>query len=178
MLIKNLTKREKYIAAATVIIAAAAILYVFILEPISNWWSDLDRGIVSKQAELGKDLRILSKKKKLEAEHAGISKFLKGARSEDEAVADAMAYIENTSRNDSCLIASLKPVGVKKTGSYKEILIDVAAEATMAQFSKFMYDIETPKEMILTIKRFVITPKYGQANVLKGSFLISRLSVD
>jgi hypothetical protein len=178
MLIKNLTKREKYIAAATVIVAAAAILYVFILEPISSRWSDLDKGIVSKQAELEKDTRILSKKKSLEADYAGISKFLKGAKSEDEAVADAMAYIENTSRSDSCLIVSIKPVGVKKTGSYKEILIDVSAEATMAQFSKFLYDIENPEEMILTVKRFVITPKSGQQKVLKGSFLISRLSVD
>jgi len=76
------------------------------------------------------------------------------------------------------LIISVKPIGSKKTGSYKEILIDVTAEATMAQFSKFLYDMETPKEMVLTVKRFVITPKSGQPNVLKGSFLISRLSVD
>jgi hypothetical protein len=178
MLIKNLTKREKYIAAATIIVAAAAILYVFILEPISGRWSGLDKGIASKRAELEKDSRVLLMEKKLQTEYAGVSKYLKGARSEDEAVADAMSYVENTSRNDSCLIASIKPIGVKKSGSYKEILIDVTAEATMAQFSKFLYDIETPKEMILTVKRFVITPKSGQPNVLKGSFLISRLSVD
>lgn len=177
-MIKNLSKREKYIAAATVTVAAAAILYIFILEPITSRWSDLDKGIATKQSEFEKDSKILLKKKSLESEYAGISKFLKGAQSEDEAVASAISYIENTSKSDSCLIASVKPVGSKKVGSYKEILIDVTAEATMAQFSKFLYDIETPKEMVLTVKRFVITPKSGQSNVLKGSFLISRLSVD
>ncbi len=178
MLIKNLTKRERYIAAATLVIVVTAVLYGFIIEPICGWWASLERDTGSKMAALEKDSKILTKKKALESDYARFSRYLKKDKSEEEAAAGVMGYIENISGSDSCLIVSMKPVGIKKSGSYKEIMVEVTAEANMAQLSKFLYDIENPKEMILTVKRFVITPKSGAPNVLKGTFLISKLSVE
>jgi Tfp pilus assembly protein PilO len=102
---------------------------------------------------------------------------VKSAKSEEESTAEIMTYIEDVSRKDSCLVVSIKPVGAKNLGSYKEILIDVNAEGSMDQFSKFLYDIENSADMILEVKRFTLNSK-SSAGTLKGTFLISKIIIE
>ena len=178
MLINNFSKRERFLAVATLAVAFIAVLYFLIIEPISSRRKNINNQIQSKINMLEKDSAILSNQKALTAEYAKLAKYAKPSGSVDQAVADTLSYIESVSKSDSCVIINIKPVGVTEAETHKEILIDVSAEAGIEQFSKFLYDIENPREMLINVKRFTIASRSSQANALKGTFLISKILLD
>jgi len=178
MFINNFNKREKDLALAAVSIVAIMLVYFFIADPIAARWKNLNKQIRSKVNMLEKDSRIAANQKTIETEYAKLSKHGKSVKSKDQEVAETLTFIEGVSKNDSCFIVNIKPIDVRDAASYKEILIDVTVEAPMAQLSKFLYDIENPRENLIDIKRFSVSSKYGQAGVLKGTLLISKALLD
>jgi len=177
MFIKNLNKREKRIAFTTAGVIGAALIYNIIISPVAERWTGLNDRIASRTNVLEKDIRILAMRDTIEAEYTKLAPYVKSAKGDEKSVAEALSLIENISKSASCLIISIKPVGAKEFGTHKEVLIDITAEATMEQFSKFLYDIETTKDMLLKVRRFAITSKTGQAGLLKGSFLIGKVLI-
>ena len=178
ILIKNMNKRERYIALTALLFIAAAIGYNFIVEPIARQWGTLNREISSKTVTLKRDLALLLVDKTLEENYSKFSRYVRSDKSEEEAVAEFLSYIENLSRNDSCLIVNMKPIGTRDTGAYKEILVDLSSEGSVSQFTKFLYDVENTKNMILKVKHFVLTSKAGQEGALRGTFLISKVIIE
>ena len=73
---------------------------------------------------------------------------------------------------------NIKPIGTKDFGRYKELLIDLSSEGSLQQFTKFLYDVENAKNMILKVRHFVLTSKAGQEGALKGAFLISKIIIE
>ena len=175
MFINNFSKRERYLALITISIISIGASYVLIVAPLASRWKNLNNQAQSKIDLLENDSKILTNQKMIESEYAKLSKYAKPAQSEEQAIADTLAYIENVSRNDACLITNIKPIDIKREPSYKEILIDVSAEATIEQFSKFLYDIENPRDNLINVKRFTISAKSGQTGALKGTFIISKV---
>lgn len=178
MFIRNLSTRERYIALATFLIILVALTYNFIIEPVSRRWVHLDNEIASKINTLKKDSKLLSMYKTLESDYAKVSQYVKSQKREEEELTAILTEIETVSRNSSCLIVSIKPIGTKNFPSYKEVLIDATAEANINQFSKFLYEMENSKNMILKVKRFTLSSKSGQQDTLRGAFLISKILID
>jgi len=178
VILKNLSPRERNAALATAAVLAVAIAYNLVIDPIVREWQSLNFQISSKTKTLKKDLIILSMEEELDRNYSKFSKYIRSARSQDEEVADLLAYLESVSRNDSCLITNIKPVGAKEYAAYKEVLIDISAEADASRFLKFLYDIENSKNMILKVRRLTLTSMMGQANALRGSFIISKTIIE
>jgi len=178
MFMNNFNKRERYLAVAAVSMVVIAVAYLFIVDPIVSRWKDLNNQIRAKVNILEKDSRLAANQKAVESEHSKLSKNGKSQKSNDQEVAETLTFIESVSKNDACFIVSIKPVDIKEGTSYKEILIDVTIEAPMAQLSKFLYDIENPRENLINIRRFSISSKYGQAGTLKSTLLISKALLD
>jgi Tfp pilus assembly protein PilO len=178
MFINNFNKRERYLALATLSIVAIALVYLFIIDPIAARWNNLNSQILLKVNMLEKDSRAAANQKAIKSEYANLSKQGKPVKSKDQEVAETLTFIEGVSKNDSCFIVSIKPIDIRDAASYKEILIDVTVEASIAQLSKFLYDIENPRENLIDIKRFSVSSKYGQAGVLKSTLLISKALLD
>lgn len=178
MFAANFSKRERYLAIATVSVVLAFAVYALIIDPITARWRNLNNQVKSKINMLEKDSAMIANQKEIMAEYAKFSKYVKVSQSEEQAVADTLTYIENVSRNDACFIINIKPAGVKNIESHKEVLIDVTAEAGIEQFSKFLYDIENPRDTLINIKRFTISTKSNQSGALKGTFLISKVILE
>ena len=178
MFIKNMSKRERYIALAAVSFVGIAIFYTFVIEPIAVQWQALNRDMEAKTSILRKDLGLLSSKSSLEANYSKFAKYVKPDKNDEEAAAGLLSYLENLSRGDSCLVINVKPIGTKDLGTYKELLIDLSSEGSLQQFTKFLYDVENTKNMILKIRHFVLTSKSGQEGALKGAFLISKIIIE
>jgi hypothetical protein len=179
MFAKNLTGRERYLGFLAATVIAIAVLYNLLIAPLADKWACLNREVRSKTNLLAKNTAILASEKTLSPDHARMSKFIKSTSSEEEEVSHVLAFIENISRKDSCFVVNIKPMGTKSMGAYKELLVDVAAEADMERFSKFVYDIENSADMILRVKRFAINAKTGQSgSPLRGTFLISKIVID
>lgn len=163
---------------ATTALIAGALVYLFLIAPLLSGWIGMHDQVAAKTGILEKDIRILAGQAALKAEYAKLSKYAKSGGSDEQAISDTLSYIENISRNDSCFIVNIKPVGITKTGPYKEILVDVTAEAQPAQFSKFIYDIENPRDVLLDIKRFTLSARSGPSGGLKGTLFISKILLD
>ncbi|MDD5173770.1 MAG: hypothetical protein PHV48_02955 [Candidatus Omnitrophica bacterium] len=178
MFINNFNKREKTLALATLSIVSITLIYLFIIEPISAKWKNLNGQIRLKVNMLEKDSRLAANQKTVESEYAKLSKRGKPAKNKDQDVAETLNFIEGVSKNDACFIVNIKPIDIRDAASHKEILIDVTVEASMAQLSKFLYDIENPRENLIDIKRFNVSSKYGQTGILKSTLLISKAFLD
>jgi len=178
MFIDNFNKRERYLALATLSIVSIALVYLFIVDPIAARWKNLNSQIRSKVIMLEKDSVLAANQKTMESEYVKLSKQEKPAKSKDQEVAEMLTFIESVSKNDACFIVNIKPIDIKDAVSYKEILIDVTVEAPVAQLSKFLYDIENPRENLIDIKRFSVSSKFGQTGVLKSTLLISKALLD
>ena len=178
MFIKNMTKRERYIALTTVLLIGIAIIYAVRIDPIAKEWQTLNNEMKAKSAALKRDLNMLYAKASLETNYSKFAKYVKSDKSEEETAADLLSYLESLSRSDSCLVINIKPIGTKDFTSYKELLIDLSSEGSLQQFTKFLYDVENTKNMILKVRHFVLTSKAGQEGALKGSFLISKIIVE
>jgi hypothetical protein len=178
MLIKNMNKRERTIAIVAISFVLGAILYSLIIDPVFRAWQVLNDNMAAKTVMLKKDLAMLSSRKSLETNYAKFSKYVISGKSEEETVSEALAYLENLSRTDSCTLLNIKPIGTKDYGAYKELMIELSSEGSISQFSKFLYDIENTKNMILKVRHFVITSKAGQEGALKGSLLIAKTIIE
>lgn len=175
MLLKNLSKRERYIALATLSFLALAIVYNFILEPAVSRWRGLDDEMRSRLAVLKKDATIAANYTPIAAEYEKTVKQIKTGKSVEEETTDVLTQIETVSRSNSCLIVNIKPVGTKNLGSHRELLVEIAAEADIDRFSKFLYDIESSKGMMLKVRRATLSAKTGQPGTLRGNFIIGKI---
>jgi len=178
MFINNFNKRERYLALATLSIVSIALVYLFIVDPIAMRLRDLNSQILSKVNILEKDSKLAANQKTIESEYAKLSKEGRPSKGNDQEVAQTLTFIEGVSKNDACFIVNIKPIEIKDAASHKEILIDVTVEGNMAQLSKFLYDIENPRENLIDIKRFSVSSKYGQTGILKSTLLISKSLLD
>ncbi len=77
---KNVSKRERALAAATVAAALGAAIYSFIIEPLSGRWNDLDKEIRDKEALLRKGNRILRSKEFIKEQHAEYTAYFQSAK--------------------------------------------------------------------------------------------------
>ena len=176
MFINQLNRREKYLALATLSVISIAVIYFLIIGPIFAKSVVFNKEIRSKINNLEKGRKILASEGALKSEYNKLSKDAKSIKNEEGAIAGTLAYIEDVSRNDSCFIANIKPIGTTNLESYKEILIDVTVEAGgIEQLSKFLYDIENPRDNLINIKRLTISSKAGQAGTLKAAVIISKI---
>lgn len=176
--INNFNKRERGLALAALSIISIALIYAFIIDPIAMRWKSLNSQIRSKVNMLEKDSRLAANQKMIESEYAKLSKQGRPAKSKDQEVAQTLTFIEGVSKNDACFIVNIKPIDIKDEASRKEILIDVTVEAPIAQLTKFLYDIENPRENLIDIKRFSVSSKYGQTGILKSTLLVSKTLLD
>lgn len=173
-----MSKRERFIALAAVSFIALAILYNFIIEPVTRQWQSLNSQMESKASALKTGIAIVSARKTIEENYSKFSKYVRSEKNEEESVAEVLAYLETLSRSDSCLILNIKPVGTKDFDTYKELLVDLSCEGDSSQLTKFLYDIENTKNMILKIRHFSLTAKAGQDGALRGTFLISKIILE
>ena len=176
--LSRMNKRERYLALATITVVSLVAVYALLFEPIASRWRSLNNQIMAKVNMLSKDSRILASRQAIEEEYSKLAKRTKASASQDQQIADTLSYIEGISKNDSCMINNIKPIDVKTTDSYKEVLIEVNTEGSMQNLSKFMYDIENPRDNLINVKRFTVTPKSGPAGPLKGSFVVGRTLLD
>jgi len=174
MFIKNLGKRERILFAACIVLAAMAMIYSLLIDPVVNRWKILNTQISAKKAQLIKNTRLLSMYKTLEAEHAKYQGVVELGTNEEEEQRKALSTIEDVSRKTACHIFNIKPRPSKKLGNYKEISFEVTVGGGIGEISQFLHEIETSREH-LRIRQLTITSRLSASEKLKGIFLISKI---
>jgi hypothetical protein len=172
--IRKFSKRESIIAVAVAMVVIAALFYNAVIEPLAIRWHQLEEEIKQKASDLKKSKQLLSKQNG-EPDDIESFDYAKDAKSHEEHISDTLKLIEFISRENSCLILSMRPVIADTPGRLKEITVDLDIEAPLGPLSKFLYDIESRTDVIIRINRFTISSAMSQKGTLKCTLSISRI---
>jgi hypothetical protein len=176
-MLRNITKRERMLAAATVSIAIVAIVYNFIIDPVIGQWNDLDKKIIDKEGVLKKHSRILrdrSNIEKLRAQHAKYFELKRLTPEEESAI--ALSLIEKTARETRVQITNIKPIAYKLFRNYNKFTFRVSTESKMSELTKFVYDLQS-SDQLLKVERMVLRAKENDPTIIKSMLNITKISV-
>jgi len=176
MVMKHLSPRERAIAFATGGLFLLAVSYRFIMEPIARNYGSFDDQIRAKESSIVKQKSLLAAYEGLLKEHARIAPQAKTGQSEEEERAQVLSDIERISEASACFIANIKPRESRQMGSYSEIMFEVIAEGSMAELSRFFYELETSNNLI-RIKHFTIASQALPGSRLKCSLIIGKVII-
>jgi len=173
MFVKNLSAKERILLVVCIVLAAMALTYNLVIEPLIVSWAALDEKIDAKSSLLKKNVRLLGMAKMLESEHLKYEGFIETGENEERELRKTLAEIENLSKKSNCRIVNVKPFASKTIGNYKEISFEVTAEGSIDELSRFLYEIEA-SGAYLRVKRFTLMSKHASEG-LRGTFLIARI---
>lgn len=174
-LFSKFSKRERVLFIFTISVILGLGFYIFILEPVYKKWVELGLEFESVSAKLYKNLKLLANKESIEKEYEKYKDYIQKAGDGEEEVASILKEIETTALNCGVKITSMKPKGTKQLKIYKKFSVEVVSEAKIAQFLKFIYDLEGSKKL-LKVERLVLSLKGSQSDLLKGTLIIHKIS--
>lgn len=169
----RLPKKEKFILYLAVFFISLVIFERLIISPVFSKMKSLDKEIQIKEAQIKRNLRILSRKEMILAENVKYGSFLESFESGEDQAASSLKEIEGYADKASVYLIDMKPSSAKDTGTSKKYLINLNCEAQMEQLINFMYSIENSKEL-LTIEKCQIGQKAKGSSVAKCSMAISK----
>lgn len=174
---RNITKREKTLAAFTISAVLIAVVYNFIIEPIIGQWNTLDKKIRDKEVVFTKYSRILSDKDNIEKLRAKYAKYLEHNKMTlDEESAVALSSIEKIARQTNVRITNIKPLLSKSFGNYNKFTFRVTTESTLTELTKFIYDLQS-SDQLLKVERMVLRAKENEPASIKSMLNITKISV-
>ena len=175
MRLNNFSKREKIIAAVTASLIVIILVISLIIEPVSRARSRLDEEIAAAEGALAKDIRLLAAYKTSGRNTAAVTTLSgQGGKTVEEETSALLEWIEEVSRGASCSITSIKPLGAKALGPYKDVSVEIIVEGNIVQIANLMYEAERSADIPMRIRRFSISAKASSGGILRGSFLVSR----
>lgn len=174
---ENITGREKFLGGITIGAALIALIYNFVIEPLTERWNLLEREIRGKEALLTKHTRILRDKEGIERLHSEYTRFFqKELSTPEEESAIALSNIERLGREAKVHITNIKPLATKSYENYNKFTFRVATESGIGELGKFIYDLQS-SEQLLKIERMVLRAKERQPDTIKAILHITKISV-
>ncbi|MFH1640545.1 MAG: hypothetical protein ABIA66_01140 [Candidatus Omnitrophota bacterium] len=175
-LIPRMNKRGKRIFYIAVFFVSALFLERLIIYPIYYRIKTFNKEIRDSEAEIKKNLHIVSQKDKISKEKDTYASFLIKAKSEEEEVTSILKEIEELANKASIYLEDMKPGGTKAVDSNIKYMLNLNCEAKMEQLIEFMYSIENSNKLF-SIEKYEITPKSRDTSIAKCSMSISKISI-
>lgn len=85
--------------------------------------------------------------------------------------ADLLRMIENTARDSNLVLLKREPEDERSLGEIYEVSIKCTWEGTLEALVRFLYTIQA-QGAILDIRFLTVSPKSGEAEMLRGSFTV------
>lgn len=174
---KKLNKGEKTLV---LVIAALLLLFIFkllIFEPLrerlSSVQQEIERArlVIRKYSDLG-----AHRKEILEAEKK-IERYLKLKGSDEDKLAAILSKVEAEARKAGLLILDMNPVGAPKPKAMPAIYhVQLRAEADMAKFCDFIYELENA-DILFKIDKVKLSAKEGNPKIIKIEASILGISI-
>ena len=174
-LFSKFTKRERLVFIITISLISGVALYVFIVEPAYKKWNQLRLEYKSASSKLLKNTRLLANRDNIEKEYDKYKDYIQKKEDKGQEIALALKEIETAALGAGVKITSIKPRGEKQLKNYQTYSVELISEATVTQFIKFIYDLESSKKL-LKVERLVLSLKSAQSDLLKGTFIIDKIS--
>ena len=139
-----LSKRERFIIAATLIVVAAAVLYLYVLTPLDDSRKALEGRKEGLLNELERARTLLARNREIEPKWKQMTATgLK--RDPTEAESLILHAVQDWAREAGLKLASLKPERLLEKKSLQEIAFKATGTGSMNAVTKFLWQLETAK---------------------------------
>lgn len=171
-----LSQREKNILFAAAALTILSLLLNFFIIPSARTNFILNKEIGIARIKLKKYLRLTSQKEKTQNAYKKLTDDLGFSSTEADPLISALSELQRIAQNADIKIIDIRPQSTaKSSGLYKEATIDIRAEGQIKDYLKFIYSLENTFSL-LRIKRFQLSAKPNNNQLLEGSFSISQIS--
>lgn len=172
----KLKRRELNLLILCCIIIAAAIGYIFVIEPVIKQYAFLKGEIEQKQLNFLKLQRVCASKGEIDTWYTHLLPRLFQSGSDEENFAFFLKEIELISRQASVYITNLKPLSILKESGYKEYLVRVEAEGRLNSLADFLYNLPD-SEQIVSLKQLQIINLSQQEENLQFQMNLGRMII-
>ncbi len=172
-----LSNRERLIIAATAVVGAAAVVYLFVVTPITDLRDAADKQVQTLQGEILRNENLLGRK-------AGVDENWKKMtgmslkRDPTEAESQILHALDDWAREAGLKIVSVKPERAsdreKSKKAIQEISFQAAGTGTMAAVKLFLFRVEKSK-IPLRIKELQLSSRKEGADDLTLQLRLSTL---
>ncbi len=169
-----LSRREKLILYISIGIIFSGVGISFIIEPVITKNTMLNKEVNLARLKLKKYSLLLKKEEYIKNRYSKFNLNLPVSGKQEGRLVNVLSELEKTAQNAAIQIIDMRPQTSEESGKYKEIIVDLKAEATMEGYTKFIYEIENSR-VLLRIKRFQLNAK-SNSLALEGIFSISAVS--
>ncbi|MEW6101844.1 MAG: hypothetical protein AB1481_06065 [Candidatus Omnitrophota bacterium] len=177
-MLKILSKRERVIVTLTITVLALSVVFNLFILPALNKSQALNREIRVVKSRLIRYKMLISQKDRIQAGFANYKKLpLSAERKENEdPLVIALSELEAIASDAGVRIIDLRPQIPLNSFRNKDIIIDLRSEASIKDYLKFIYNLET-SIALLKIQKFQLNAK-PNTSLLEGTFSINKLSLD
>ena len=172
---KIISKREKNIFYATLLVILFSVLFSFLISPLLKRSDMLNKEIQLARLRLKKYLLLLRQEEEIKGRYEQFAARQHLSLEDQDPVVSALTVLENLAKEANIRIIDIRPQTARPLELYKEIVIDVRTEGSMDGYLRFLYNIENSLTL-LRIKRFQLNAKPNN-QLLEGSFSVSQLSL-
>ena len=139
-----LSKRERFIIAATLIVVAAAVLYLYVLTPLDDSRKALEGRKEGLLNELERARTLLARKREIAPKW---KQMTAGGLKSDPTEAESLILhaVQNWAKEAGLKLASLKPERLLEKKSLQEISFRATGTGSMNAVTKFLWQLETAK---------------------------------
>ncbi|MFA5393237.1 MAG: type 4a pilus biogenesis protein PilO [Candidatus Ratteibacteria bacterium] len=171
----HLSGREKRTSIATAAVIGAALLYNFVIGPLTGYWKLLGKETNKNYLELQKLRRALEMKDSVDKIYEDNKNQISLQGSDEQEIATVLTELESSSKSIGLDITTIEPLPVEDKGFCKKYSTRIEAIGEMATMGSFISAVEN-STLLFNIERLQIQATREQ-NIVKSSFLISRILV-
>lgn len=171
----KLGKNEKLLVAVAFLFVSAAVMDRLVLGPILSQLKVLEAEIDSKTQMIQRDMRILSFKESILAEHEKYRDYFDtGNKSKDEIISALLREIETIGQQKSITISNIQPGDVEENPLMEEYKTSLDCAGKLRNILEFMQALEE-SDYLFQITSYTLAPKSKGSDQMKCTISMGRV---
>jgi Tfp pilus assembly protein PilO len=148
----GLKGRGRNIVLVAASLAAAILAYNFLVRPVMQRDSFLNRQIAAKNLQLMKNRQVISEFNNVNRQYQKYAGIMKQARPEGQEMSAMLSQIETAGQGIQIRLQDMKPRDIKTADFYKVFSVDLTVEGRLNDIILFIYKLQNPPNLIRTDK--------------------------
>ena len=164
----KLSKSERRILGATLLLVGFAFVDRVIVMPIATTLSSLSQNVREQESSIKKSMNVLLHKDTILAESKEYMSYSVEAKNPEEEMVGLLKEVESVAEKSGVSLIYVKPGTVKEENEVKKYYANLECEAPMEQVATFFHDIESSNQLI-KIEKYQIQPKSKDSSIARST---------
>jgi type II secretory pathway component PulM len=148
MKLRTLTKREQRIATVTLLVAVSAMLYAFVLEPVTMNFLQAHRRSLEAQNELALLRNLIENRETIEREYRRLRGAVTSGKSEQALKVALFDELDQLAANCGLDVIGVKPIAIKEESGFSRYGAELQIRCEGHKFVKLLHAIQEPEHML------------------------------